>query len=330
MKNYSIKRPVLPNTTPFSSDNPSTSSILSTPWHSRHISSLVNIKEGEENSQYASTSVTRKSARSKRSVRLASYHQWDREEKNTSMSGSSLLDSDNGNGNGSTNGSSDGRYPYDPSSSILTKSSFPFLSNTNANTANNNSTTSFFTGYDSTATAAVLRGIDSTTELEALKAELSKKTLQAELIYSTTQLAQARIKTVMQGLSVLHTACVEKDRASASRQRSVDKLVSINMILIDTLDALELQPKSNDDNEGLSKLMLRIRSDLLPSINYGENLEEHLKLGKNDIHSVNSKLKECLLIMSREYFSSKKSIKSIMKVYEELRSALRTMEQKNR
>ena len=39
-----------------------------------------------------------------------------------------------------------------------------------------------------------------------------------------------------------------------------------------------------------------------------------MQLGKNDIYSLNSKLKEGLLTMSREYYRSKKSVKTVFQV----------------
>ena len=136
------------------------------------------------------------------------------------------------------------------------------------------------------------------------------------------------MKTIDKSIAQLKEECTEKDRINASRQRSVEKLVSINMMLIETLDALGLQPSSD---KSLSKLMLRLRSDILPSIRpESEGSNSLVKTTNDDIHAVNAKLKEGLLIMSREYYGSKKSMKSVFGVYEELRSALRVIDQKNR
>jgi hypothetical protein len=75
----------------------------------------------------------------------------------------------------------------------------------------------------------------------------------------------------------------------------------------------------------LSAKKLRLRCDLLPSIATRQKEKEKEKeregaecpgveLGKNDIYSLNSKLKESLLTMSREYYRSKKSVKTVFHV----------------
>lgn len=163
-------------------------------------------------------------------------------------------------------------------------------------------------------------------QLEAIRYELLRKTDQAEMITDVTHLAHSRMKAVDIGITKLRDSFVYMDRVCASGQRSVEKLIAINMMLIDTLDALGLQPSSD---KGLSKLMIRLRSDLLPAIRV-ENSDSVMKLCNDDIHSINAKLKEGMLIMSREYYGSKKSMKTIFGAYEELRCALRVVEQKNR
>ena len=149
-------------------------------------------------------------------------------------------------------------------------------------------------------------------QLEAVRAELYRKNMQAESINESTQLAYSRMKTMENSILSLKEDITEKDRVSASRQRTVDKLISINMMLIDTLAALGLQPSSD---KGLSKLMLRLRTDMLPLIKpESEGDKSVVKTTNDDIHAVNSKLKEGLLIMSREYYGSKKSMKSKFEV----------------
>lgn len=184
---------------------------------------------------------------------------------------------------------------------------------------------SFFSTDDSAMLkSSTTRG----TTLDVLLTELSRKSEQAEKIFDATQLAYARMKAVDKSIAVMKVDCQKKDRVSASRQRSVEKLVSINMMLIETLDALGLQPSTD---KGLSKLMIRLRADILPSIKpESDGVNSLVKTTNDDIHAVNAKLKEGLLIMSREYYSSKKSMKSVFGVYEELRSALRVIDQKNR
>ena len=68
---------------------------------------------------------------------------------------------------------------------------------------------------------------------------------------------------------------------------------------------------------GLSRMKLRMRSDLLPRIIAKSETDagsSAVSLGENDIYSINAKLKEGLLIMSREYYRSKKSVKSVFGV----------------
>lgn len=163
-------------------------------------------------------------------------------------------------------------------------------------------------------------------QLEAIRYEILRKTDQAEMVSDITHLAHSRMRAVDLGITKLRDSFAHMDRVCASEQRSVEKLIAINMMLIDTLDALGLQPSSD---KGLSKLMIRLRSDLLPAIR-AENSNSVMKLCNDDIHSINAKLKEGMLIMSREYYGSKKSMRTIFGVYEELRCALRVVEQKNR
>lgn len=163
-------------------------------------------------------------------------------------------------------------------------------------------------------------------QLEATRLEISQKDMQTEMITDSTALAQARMKTVALEIAKLKNTFETVDRACASGQRSVSKLITINMTLIDTLQALGLQPSSD---KGLTQLMVRLRSDLLPAIR-AESGNAPAKLCNDNIYSVNSKLKAGIFIMSREYYWSKKSMKTTFGVYEELRMALRVVDQKNR
>lgn len=162
-------------------------------------------------------------------------------------------------------------------------------------------------------------------QLEAIRVEILQKNLETELITDLTALAQARMKAVALQIAKLKITFEAIERACASGQRSVSKLISINMTLIDTLQALGLQPSSD---KGLTKLMIRLRSDLLPTIR-SESGNTQSKLN-DDIYSINAKLKAGIFIMSREYYWSKKSMKTTFGVYEELRVALRLVDQKNR
>lgn len=181
----------------------------------------------------------------------------------------------------------------------------------------------FLASIDDTASLNVtwLNG----SQLEAIRVEILQKNVETEMITYLTSLAQAKMKAVALEIAKLKIAFEDIERACASGQRSVSKLISINMTLIDTLQALGLQPSSD---KGLTKLMIRLRSDLLPAIR-AESGNTQSKLN-DDIYSINSKLKAGIFIMSREYYWSKKSMKTTFGVYEELRVALRMVDQKNR
>jgi hypothetical protein len=181
----------------------------------------------------------------------------------------------------------------------------------------------FLASIDDTASINVtwLNG----SQLEAIRLEILQKNLETEIISDLTALTQARMKAVALEIAKLKITFEEIERACASGQRSVSKLISINMTLIDTLQALGLQPSSD---KGLTKLMIRLRSDLLPAIR-AESGNTQSKLN-DDIYSINAKLKAGIFIMSREYYWSKKSMKTTFGVYEELRAALRLVDQKNR
>lgn len=124
------------------------------------------------------------------------------------------------------------------------------------------------------------------TELDALRSNLLRKNEQAEILYDALQLTQARIKVIDKNTIDLKHELEVKETTAASRQRSLDKLVSINMMLIDTLDALELQPSGDKD---LSKLMISLRRDLLPNIR-PEGCNTPTKMN-SDMYTMNAKLK---------------------------------------
>jgi hypothetical protein len=147
------------------------------------------------------------------------------------------------------------------------------------------------------------------------------------MLFDALQLIQARIKVIGDRMIVLKQELEIDDVTAASRQRSLNKLVKINKVLIETLDALELQPSGGRDKD-LSKQMISLRSDLLPGIR-PEGSDVVNKVA-SDMYTMNSKLKESTLIMSREYFASKKSMKAVFNAYEKLRSEMRVVEHKNR
>lgn len=117
-----------------------------------------------------------------------------------------------------------------------------------------------------------------------------------------------------------------KDVEAANRQRTIGKLAAINSTLINTIESLELHP-AND--EGLSEAMLCCREDLLPLVGHPER-KKFAKLGVNDVHSINTRLKQLLVILSREYFKSGKEVKVAITNYEEMRTELKHVELQNR
>jgi hypothetical protein len=164
-------------------------------------------------------------------------------------------------------------------------------------------------------------------ELDSLRFTQSQKNEEAEMLFDAMQLIQARTKVIGDKIIVLKQELEIDDVTAASRQRSLNKLVKINKVLIETLDALELQPSGGRDKD-LSKQMISLRSDLLPGIR-PEGSDVVNKVA-TDMYTMNSKLKESTLIMSREYFASKKSMKATFNAYEKLRSEMRVVEHKNR
>ena len=64
------------------------------------------------------------------------------------------------------------------------------------------------------------------------------------------------MKAVSADVFVLKETIVSVERVSSSRQRSVDRMSSVNMTLIDTLDALELQPSTDKGKHLLSSPFL--------------------------------------------------------------------------
>ena len=165
-------------------------------------------------------------------------------------------------------------------------------------------------------------------QLDALMLKLSKKTIEMESLTESIQLIYSRMRAIDKVSELLKENVIEMNRVLASRQRSVDHLISINTTLIDTLAALGLQPSSD---KGLSRQMIRQRLDILPMIKPQiEGVDNVMRINKDDIYAVNGKLKEGLLVMGREYYGSKKGMKAMFGVYEELRSALRVIDQKNR
>ena len=164
--------------------------------------------------------------------------------------------------------------------------------------------------------------------LDALTLKLSQKTTETETLTESIHLIYSRMRAIDKVSELLKENFIEMNRVLASRQRSVDHLISINTTLIDTLAALGLQPSSD---KGLSRQMIRQRLDILPMIKPQiEGFGNIVRTDKDDIYAVNGKLKEGLLVMGREYYGSKKGMKAMFGVYEELRSALRVIDQKNR
>ena len=60
------------------------------------------------------------------------------------------------------------------------------------------------------------------------------------------------------------------------------------------------------------------------------NNKRVVTLGKDDVYSLNSKLKQCVMVMSREYYQSDKEVKAVFENYEGHRQSLKSCEQRNR
>ena len=121
-----------------------------------------------------------------------------------------------------------------------------------------------------------------------------------------------------------------EEAEAAARQRSINSLASVNMMLINTMESLELQPESD---EGLTDVMLRYRQSLLPEISKAKadmGKKKKARLGFNDVYTINQRLRTNLIIMSREYFKSGKEVNVAFEGYESLRQELKTLEAKNR
>ena len=82
-------------------------------------------------------------------------------------------------------------------------------------------------------------------ELQALQFELSEKIAEEATLTKLIHANQQKMKAVSADVFVLKETIVSVERVSSSRQRSVDRMSSVNMTLIDTLDALELQPSTD-------------------------------------------------------------------------------------
>ena len=83
-------------------------------------------------------------------------------------------------------------------------------------------------------------------ELQALKLEYDFKVEEEKLFCSKTAEAHTEMKLFEQRIKTMQEAVIEVTNISASLQRSVQKVSAVNMMLIGTLDALELQPTSDE------------------------------------------------------------------------------------
>lgn len=160
--------------------------------------------------------------------------------------------------------------------------------------------------------------------------ELEKRAKEIESIKEGMQLVQSRTVTMRHNTEDIKEQIKKLEGDACLRQRNITKVASINMMLINTMESLQLQP---DSDEGLTDIMLRYRAALLPEIHDRRDQDDKktfAKLGVNDVYSINSRIRTCLVIMSREYFKSGKEVKVACEGYEALRVELKALEARNR
>ena len=92
-------------------------------------------------------------------------------------------------------------------------------------------------------------------ELQALKLEFQVKVEEEKEFCSKTAEAHTKMKLVERRMKTMQEAVTEITNVSAGLQRSVQKVSAVNMMLIGTLDALELQPTSDEGTRHSSVAM---------------------------------------------------------------------------
>ena len=160
--------------------------------------------------------------------------------------------------------------------------------------------------------------------------EIEKRNNDIESIREQTSGLEEQKKAVERDIQKVKILLVSEEAQAAARQRHINSLSSVNMMLINTMESLELQPESD---EGLSETMLRYRQALLPDISKTKadmGKKKKARLGFNDVYTINQRLRINLIIMSREYFKSGKEVHVAYEGYEALRQDLKTVEAKNR
>ena len=160
--------------------------------------------------------------------------------------------------------------------------------------------------------------------------EIEKRNTEKESIREQTNGLEAQRKVVEKDVHEVKIMLGLEEAEAAARQRSINSLASVNMMLINTMESLELQPESD---EGLTDVMLRYRQSLLPEISKAKadmGKKKKARLGFNDVYTINQRLRTNLIIMSREYFKSGKEVNVAFEGYESLRQELKTLEAKNR
>ena len=160
--------------------------------------------------------------------------------------------------------------------------------------------------------------------------EIEKRNNDIESIREQTSGLEEQKKVAERDIQKVKILLVSEEAQAAARQRHINSLSSVNMMLINTMESLELQPESD---EGLSETMLRYRQALLPDISKTKadmGKKKKARLGFNDVYTINQRLRINLIIMSREYFKSGKEVHVAYEGYEALRQDLKTVEAKNR
>jgi hypothetical protein len=170
----------------------------------------------------------------------------------------------------------------------------------------------------------------SLTGRSVLLEEIHRKSQEANSIRETAEVVIDRTRAVEKKLESLKEVEEVEMFQTARRKKIINSLSTINMMLINILEALELQPESDD---GLTETMLKYRAVLLPDMEAAKHSPDGRakgKLSKNDVYAINAKLRTMILTMSREYYRSSKQVKNAFTIYEGLRSELRAVEQRNR
>ena len=230
MENYSRLRPSLPDSTPFL---PNSSFAVRTPWHATSVVRIVQNKANiQDDNNKDLKSISSKALTKGSRPRLAVNEKF-------------IPHHYNGN-----------KYQISPRISSTNQS--VAQSSLQNSTHNNN-----FRPYsESKLNSTIIDTIHL--EHQLLIQEMNFKQRDIENIKAATKLIHDRSRTMEKIYSDLKDQDLENESRNSTRQRAISKFSNVNMMLITSLQALELKPENND---GLSDLMLRYRASLLPELN---------------------------------------------------------------